>query len=358
MSKSRWVKFIKRLQALPRQRSKSAGFTLIELLVSIIIGSLITIALLGLVVQLTETNQRDAGRSQIQQDMQAAIDYIAQDLRESVFVYNGECLQGNGGICPGVVNYIPAEMRSGTRTPVLALWRTDPLPPNIAALCRANAAALADRDQSPTNVMTVNRVPCISGTTYSLVVYALETAPSPTWQGNARILRYKLSQFTDSATAANQQSGGYVNPLAKAEYTFQQWPLDASNVDRRLTEAIGGSTPNIGNNPPQVLVDFVDDTIASPLPTCNEFIEPGANPLTPSVGNIYSSFYACVRGGGTKTDAAGRRVVSTTGANQDVLLTLVGNTSGLSGFSKQYDNSSRLSPIQTRVLIRGVIQKK
>ena len=108
---------------------RSKGFTLIELLVAMIIGSLIVVALLTLVVQLTETNQKDAARTQVQQDMQAAMDYVAQDLRSAVFVYNGECLEGKNDpvfakSCPGIINHIPATINAKpNKVAVLAFWR-------------------------------------------------------------------------------------------------------------------------------------------------------------------------------------------------------------------------------------------
>ena len=370
---------LNRFLSFNRRRSK--GFTLLELLVAMIIGSLIVIALLTLVVQLTETNQKDAARSQVQQDMQAATDFVAQELREAVFVYNGECLQGNGTptnsvnlkeICPGIVKHIPAAMVSPTRTPVLAFWRTKKLPADISKLCGTppNPQELSKSETAKDNALVKAGVPCLAGYTYSLVVYAIDTEVSATWSGNARLIRYELSQFIDNATTEKDQTMGYVNPLQDSTYTFQQWPYafdKKSNLINRQQvkvsqDAPGAQNPGAPTGNSAVLVDFLDDKVANgttvPTPNCVEFgadAASQANALTPSAAASPRGFYACVRDGGIKPAAS--TATKKAGQNQDVLLVMKGNVSGQSGFDKKFDNSERISPLQTRVLIRGVVDK-
>ena len=367
---------LKRLLFFKRRRP--AGFTLIELLVAMIIGSLIVVALLTLVVQLTETNQKDAARSQVQQDMQAATDFIAQELREAVFVYNGECLQGNGipnlanlpNTCPGIINHIPDTMTKGGKTPVLAFWRTKKLPQAIWDRCKDAAPLLNNSVTAATNPLVLKGVPCLAGYTYSLVVYAIDTEVSATWSGNARLIRYELSQFIDNATTEKDQTMGYVNPLQDSTYTFQQWPYafdKKSNLINRQQvkvsqDAPGAQNPGAPTGNSAVLVDFLDDKVANgttvPTPNCVEFGADAASQakaLTPSAAASPRGFYACVRDGGIKPAAS--TATKKAGQNQDVLLVMKGNVSGQSGFDKKFDNSERISPLQTRVLIRGVVDK-
>ncbi|PZV15634.1 MAG: hypothetical protein DCF22_06770 [Leptolyngbya sp.] len=361
------------------KRRRSSGFTLLELLVAMIIGSLIVIALLTLVVQLTETNQKDAARSQVQQDMQAATDFIAQELREAVFVYNGDCLQGYGPptattlatTCPGIINHIPTAMVSANRTPVLAFWRTKKLPAAISTLCGTapNPQELSDSKTAGDNALVKAGVPCLAGYSYSLVVYAIDKkTPGDTWAGNARLIRYELSQFTDGATTAANQNMGYVNPLQDPTYTFQQWPYTKTLLNRQTAEALQPGRPTASLANPAVLVDFLDEKKAGdptgpgasttvPTPNCEEFGADAtdtvgqANALTPlATSNPPRGFYACVRGGGVRT-------AKTTGENQEVLLVMKGNVTGQNGFNEKFDNNERISPLQTRVLIRGVVDK-
>ena len=365
---NRLLQALLRHQTRQHRKGRSSGFTLLELLVSIIIGALITILLLGFVVELTKTNQEDAARSQVQQDMQAAMDYIAEDLREAVFVYNGQCLAGNGKpdatsvatFCPGVTDYIPAAMTQNGTMPVLAFWRTQPLPDAVQTACGTNAANL------PNDV----RSACISGSTYALVVYAVAPRPdnnpaSTIWDGNARILRYELNQFPNAATGFADVTVGYFPPLSRPSDSFQQWPYSQNPT----TGQFGNQQAARPTNPAFTLVDFADPVgglnaagTAPLTPSCAEFApanDPAAaaNALSPRTaandpitGRAMRGFYACVRGGGMG-NAAGA------GVNQDVLLTLFGNVSGKPGFPRANNNKNRLSPLQTRVLVRGVLRK-
>jgi prepilin-type N-terminal cleavage/methylation domain-containing protein len=380
MAKLSLIQKLKR-RWLTSRRSQKSGFTLLELLVSMIIGSFLVALLLSFVVNLTQINSQDAGRTQVQQDMQAAMDYMAQDLREAVFVYNGDCLRGLNGqavtdptqltnACPGLRGYVPDSLFN--YTPVLAFWRTERLPQAIQTLCATNAANLGDTDPNtgrPTNALVVAGVPCLSGTSYSLVVYALDTStPSGTWRGQARIRRYKLSQFTDGATSQTDQNVGYVNPLSGTNSTFQQWPYgsrrsDNSFANLQLTDAVNPGKPTNSSEIP-VLVDFVDNNQATVDPNaCAEFaastnppdianaLSPMANPPNPNNMAANPAFFACVRNGG-------HGIATGLGQNQDVLLTLVGNVTGTSGGSyESYASANRLAPLQTRVMVRGVVNK-
>jgi prepilin-type N-terminal cleavage/methylation domain-containing protein len=363
MARPRVTARLKRLWAAYRKRQQ-AGFTLIELLVAMFIGSIITVSLLALVVQLVDVNQRDASRSETQRDMQSAMNYITQELREAVFVYDGNCLQGTATItptnfateCPGVVNYIPAGLTtasgSSTPIPILAFWRADPLPQGLIAACATNSGSLGDAALPA----AVAGVPCLSGRSYTLVVYTLvnDTDTTDIWPGRARILRYQLAQFASGATTGTQTNAGYADPLSSPNSSFQQWPFqlttDANNVavvSNAQTARPADSTLSTNS---AVLVDFVDDGLLPVTPAC------AANSnITPETSTI-RSFYACVRG---KTYGA---IDTEQGVNQEVQVFLVGNVQGRPGFPLAASLpagaiESQAFPLQTRVLTRGIINK-
>lgn len=403
------VQRVRRLRGWLRDR-RDRGFTLLELLISVLIGAIITIGLLTLVVSLTQTNQTDTARSETQRDMQAAIDYMAQDVREAVYVYNGYCLTGTGSAlnannfaseCPGVLNYLPSGLNDADTTTVLAFWKSEPLPDGMKRYCQAAAAAVNATNSSnaspqaldPKNPlwMVENQgVPCKANASYTLVVYALDTSNTGSiWKGRARLVRYRLSQFQDAAAPAAAfnslstvaaavdaaETRGWANPQALLTSKFTQWPFwQDPNQNNAIVngQAVAPTFANTGN--PVVLVDFVDDrgvldasgTPVDPgvnnpncLPHTSATITGSADPtvfsvLTPTTaGN--RAFYACVTGGSPRQD--GSSVV-----NQQVFLSLVGSVSGRPGFPLTTAANSeiaraRLTPLQTRALVRGVIQK-
>ncbi len=320
------------LRSASRQR-KSGGFTLTELLIGMVIAGFVTSGLLYMVVQLLETNQKESAQTETQADMQRALNYIASELREAVYVYSGDCIEGKGAVtdpnyCPGVVNHIiniPAQT-----VPILAFWKLDDLPKPVLDDCNSATPKLVG-------------VPCRARRTYSLVVYSLtknQASDSPKWSGKARITRYELSQYTSDGTLTTN----YVTPN-RPGVTFVSWPYQRSSTG--LENLQTGGKPTSGTF--TVLVDFVDDTTGkggadSKVTSCPVDYELTPKNPIPAPFTGVRSFYACVRAGNA----------GTTGTNQDIFVFLRGNASGKAGFSKD----SFLPSLQTQVLRRGIVNKE
>jgi prepilin-type N-terminal cleavage/methylation domain-containing protein len=335
-----------------------SGFTLLELLVALVIGAIITTLVLGFTVDLMRNNQREASRSDTQREMQAALDYINRDLREAVYVYDGDCLRDpgiklppnaapNAPACPGLLSYLPTELNAADNLPVLAFWRLDPIPDQLQdTFCRTPAAL-----QPPTPGQSVRAaIPCTARKMYTLVVYSLNRANQGIWQGRSRITRYTLPQFTEGNGA--NPTAGWESPLERG---FPTWPRDPVTNDAGVT---GGRATLGGRN--QVLVDFVDDRTADRSAATEAATCPGVNGAaaetpggfyaTPGPTAAYSAtnlsrrtFYACVRGG----DSAS--------LNQEVILRIQGNAAGQPGLS--LNGNSIPITMETRVLTRGVLGK-
>jgi prepilin-type N-terminal cleavage/methylation domain-containing protein len=279
-----------------------AGFTLLELLMAIAMVGIILSTMLSLVVSLMGTNQRESARTETQQEMQRAMDYMTSELREAVFIYDGDCLnEDQDNKCPAI-NTLSDVMPDGIE-PVLAFWKLKPLP---------EPCEHEDCEQYR-----------LAGRTYSLVVYFLSKDNSDNkWQGKARITRYELSKFNAAGDEVNQQ---YVDPEGK----FLTWANNVTSLN-----------PN-----DDVLVDFVDDS--DPDANCDELNEQLGNNspyeyiLTPA--NPNGGFYACVRQKTTKANKI----------SQDAVIYLTGNASGKPGIN----NEGFLPTLETRVLKRGVFEK-
>ncbi len=372
-----------------RTRQQGAGFTLLELLISLFIGSIIVVAMLSLVFEITSNDRKDAARTEVQRDMQLAMNYIAQDLREAVFVYDGRCLGPTAvgsatdpaNFCPGLMNHLPdgwnadlnvaTDRAVGRFTPLLALWKPEDLPQSVLDRCEAAARDTSGVDSSATLINLINEkgVPCISRRSYTLIVYGLDTRnPSNIWKGRARLSRYRLSQFSESTDldSANPANPGWVNPKETTTSRFLQWPYIADED----TGAIANAQTTRPGGTPEVLVDFVDN--GRPTPRLPAPTAPGcAAPSVPTfpytdvsapfpAGAAIPGFFACVRGGTVGAIGDEQTV------NQEVQLTLIGNVDGRGGFPLNrpdaqiptpYNIQGRVFPLQTRVMTRGILDK-
>jgi prepilin-type N-terminal cleavage/methylation domain-containing protein len=363
-----FLKRHRKFQFLSHQ-ARADGFTLIELLVAMVVASLISAGLLFVVVQLVQTNLREAARSDTQRDLQSAIDSSARDVREAVFVYDANCLLDKAATtnaCPGLRNYLPTNI-TGTDTfgtsnnvPVLAFWRVDRLPNELQTACKNNAIAYSKSAPLPT---AIAGVPCLSGRMYTLVVYSLNKAPGAVSSGRARIMRYELPQFTSSSVQPSKAptlTQGWVDPKGKTsagkETGFLAWPVSrASLTEGPLDPLQEGGRPTNANNLP--LTDFVDwNGLYDPSgSTVSKGRAPGGTAdlvLTPKNGATAADdpprgFYVYVRGGDREGDL-----------NQEVVIRIQGDAAGRPGIP----NVAAVRPVvpislETRVLTRGVTNK-
>lgn len=324
-------------------KQKQSGFTLTELLVSIIIASLIVVGLLSLVVELLTTDSREIARTETQREMQMALDFISTDIREAVYVYDGDCLAdpNDQNNCSGIFaqGYVPVPQDS---VPIVAFWRLDPLPDPLINQCAASNA------NNPL-VIGTQTVPCLQGQMYTLVVYHLtRNGDDDSWQGLARIQRYELPQFDNGG----QPVSGYADPTDAT--TFASWPLDRSN------RSVANGAPSLQGRV-TTLVDFVDSRPMDEIPEIQDKTPevqcPNNYVLTPSDTILAAqgfpdmrNFYACV------LLPAQLRDQDAAGAfNQKVILFVRGNAKGKPGIDTV--NEGFMPAIATQVLNRGVRNK-
>jgi prepilin-type N-terminal cleavage/methylation domain-containing protein len=346
-----WAKAQKRQHQAHKQDCESGGdrgFTLIELLIVSLIGAGIITGLTYIMIELLNADQRETSRTDTQREMQLALDYIASDMREAVFVYTGDCLDGDdSGDCPersnagSLLPYIPASLSSNGSVPIVAFWRQEPLPRVMREAC---SQAYAD----------TNSVPCITANSYALVVYSLQrdVNNADVWDGRARITRYILTEFPSSGAAI--PNAGYVNPGRFDN--FGSWPWGRSPTTGQQANLQAELGVGVPTGTPQVLVDFVDDGVGSQAAGIPAGDTSGGNTLCPSddysispprgiydtaFGGLPRSFFACVRDGGI-------------GENQETLLVLRGNADGRPGVA---NSTAFLPTMETRVLSRGVLQR-
>jgi prepilin-type N-terminal cleavage/methylation domain-containing protein len=270
----------------PQFSEEERGFTLIELLVSLVIGTALVSVLLLFLNQILEVNRREEAKSTTQQEIQAALNFMADDLQESIYIYDSDGMEAVQAQIPYGLGASPAP--DNEKQPFLLFWkrtyyayddeseksgyRTYPTPGSFT--------------NSPVRVSCItNATSCSYGTgifTYSLVGYYLEknnpsTPAYNTWSKSSRLARWELKEgFRDPTCTTTNCS--YVNadpgykrfdlnaPGSTLRDKMNAWkravPADPTNTPWAI-----GSTPNtiynLTNNGPNSLkdiVDFIDDT--------------------------------------------------------------------------------------------------
>ncbi|MFB2837634.1 prepilin-type N-terminal cleavage/methylation domain-containing protein [Floridanema evergladense] len=337
-----WQTLLKTLP-LSRKRHKKHGFTLIELLVTILISAVIITALLSFVIDLLQTDRREYARAETQREMETALNFIVDDLREAVYIYDKVDQQRSNS--DRLQNFIPTQFNGATATPVLAFWKAQRL--NDADL----PSNCGDNDAECKQVTIRRRA-------YSLIVYYVAKNPAndPKWRGKARIIRYAFNKYPSLPSLG--KTNGYRDPAE--ESSFENWP--------NVNGSPGGSAANQGAGTMQaVLVDFVDDPEnqsinPSQVETCTSSdpnspfysTDPSNNPTYRRIPDLNSnnrsnSFYVCIKTLGTVAGTNQQEKL-----NQDVILFLRGNPIG----RVNANDTQPLLTVRAGAIARGVIDKK
>jgi hypothetical protein len=313
-----------------------------------------------IVVQMMTSDQRESSRSETQREMQLALDYMATELREAVYVYPGSYLEcstsSRNSTCTPFTQFLPASVGQDS-LPVLAFWKQQLLPKVIRDQCAAGNPPAG--------------TPCLAGQSYALVVYSLtkntNAADSP-WKGKARITRYVLSQYNSSGVS----NPGYVDPTASG-VTFTSWPFGQNAAGQSAN--LQAATPT---GRADTLVDFVDfklqdTTVANTAGqtgfcppdnsgVVNYSISPSNNSLTGNFAGV-RSFYACVAAPTTTVSSNGTTITIPDPAQyRDIVLYLRGSATGRPGIVSDQGglllrraDADILPTLQTRVLSRSVL---
>lgn len=154
---------IKRLKPSAIKR-KSGGFTLIELLVAMILASLVLTPLLGFMVNILDTDRREQAKVNSEQEIKAALDYIARDLKQSVYIYDADGIKK-------IRQQLPKYNEKDNYFPVLVFWKRQFIPKGL----------IISRNEADDTFA------------YSLVAYYLIKDNNSTWSNAARIGRFQIS---------------------------------------------------------------------------------------------------------------------------------------------------------------------
>ncbi|MHC5822932.1 MAG: hormogonium polysaccharide secretion pseudopilin HpsC [Nostoc sp.] len=257
------MKTLKFLLSKQLKRSKGIqqvdGFTLIELLIGMILAFLIITPLLGFMVNILDTDRKEQAKANSEQEIQAALDYIARDLQQAIYIYDATgigCLTGTADTttCPDAsTNQLPSPTATD-RVPVLVFWKRE-------LVSKATTGTLDDTF------------------VYSLVAYYLIKDTSTTWSNAARIARWQIRDGipdpTSTQTCGQYLTGQCPNP------GFALFKLDGIGTITQKMNAWTKATANYTADT-TVLVDFIDQTKNDDVPPAPSVTCP-ANYTTPTV---------------------------------------------------------------------------
>jgi len=330
------------LSLLKARRSARAGFTIAELVIGAAIGAFLITGMMYLVVEMTRVERTQTARGETEREMAQALDYIANELREAVLVYDRNCLRtngsGNGATCPGLT--LPVNT-------VLAFWKREPVPDlNFLNLVPGPTDQAKIDNYANNSACTSNRdcnaVMNYARTQYTLVVYVLcpnpgrpgpncsfttETQP----RGPARIVRGYFRQYV-WGTNASQFQNRLVNldPLENPTWPAGLITWGGPNSDTAILIS------NVDWQPPRVNVECPAGYVAT--------TGVGAN-------TGFRSFYGCVRE---------RSGAAETGFVQDVFVYLRGNAAERAGLREIEGSGTNIyrPAVETQVRTRGSYNRR
>ncbi|MEA5569495.1 hormogonium polysaccharide secretion pseudopilin HpsC [Calothrix sp. UHCC 0171] len=292
-------------QSVPLQQ----GFTLIELLVAMIVATLVITPLLTFMINILDTDRREQAKTSSEQEVQGALDYIAQDMEQAIYIYDADGIYGKTDPTDstknitGIINQLPNPTDT-TKVPVLVFWKR----------------YFLDNNQNVTVNNQQQRVGCLvklSGNIcnnqdymlYSLVAYYLVKDNNPTWNSTtARIERWEIrdgirdegGSITRTETInGTTKSVKYLLPPSPGFMPFNL-SLEGDLKKKLGTWTKHSESYNLTINKQIPLIDFIDQTTTvqgAPPPACNpdeqqipRYSGTNSAPTALQTG----SFYVCV----------------------------------------------------------------
>jgi hypothetical protein len=243
----------------PAQTDK--GMTLVELLVGSIMAFLIITPMLGFVVDMLNTDRREQVKSNTEQDIQAAVDFIAQDLSQAIYIYDNNPVTTN--TVTTTATGIPALLAGkfippadNTQTPILVFWKrrqiTKAVPVNAKLTPKPK---ICDRAAGPGEAGE-----CNDAYVLSLVAYYQVKDQQNTWcqpSGGicpTRIARYEIRDGVKDPSSADPTNPYYYAPDPNNKYA----PDAAFNPSFDISKPTENVTKTQDFGTPEVLVNYID----------------------------------------------------------------------------------------------------
>lgn len=278
---------------------KTSGFTLIELLVAMVLAGLVITPLLTFMINIMESDRNEQSKAKSEQELQAALDYIARDLEQAIYIYDGDGLtKNNNSATPadsGIKNQIPPTVPATGCSdaskcyPVLVFWKRENKK-NVVPFNSTTSTASCPNDPSP----------CDDTFVYSLVgYYLIKDNDNNNWSKAARIGRF---QIQDGVKGSN---GDYIYPTDEENGRDSGFEVFNTTLKGNLKVKMNQWKKKEGESytaPTVVLLDYIDQsTVGVPKVKCPDDDPKNDWQAVPdddnaAVNSIFKthSFYACI----------------------------------------------------------------
>lgn len=219
----------------------TGGYTMIELLVGMVIAFLIITPMLAFVVNILNNDVREQAKTSTEQDMQAAIDYMAQDMSQAIYVYTSDEVDTIETLADDVR---PIPKPTGGET-ILVFWKRKTLK-DVLVL-------------DPDICTVTTRNDCKDDTfVYSLVAYYLVSDTNSTWcQPSGGTCPSRITRLEVSDAPKNLDES-YVDTNGDGTPDPPNNGYNPENVGKYQTPS--ELTKGDGNFPStEVLVNYIED---------------------------------------------------------------------------------------------------
>lgn len=309
-----FLRYLLQCQSTHNLEHSQKGFTLIELLVAMILAFLVITPLLGFMVNILDTDNKEQAKTNSEQEIQSALDFIAQDMEQAVYIYDADGIYGKtttdskgttSTLIPGILNQLPNPTDTN-KVPVLVFWKRYFLSKNqnvTVGSTNTTAGCLVTLPGGNCNQQDYML--------YSLVAYYLvKDSNATTWNSTtARIARWEIRDGirSDSGTQTRSETVNgttkTVNYLLLPDLGFMPFNLTLQgDLGTKLGSWTKHSTETYTKNPLNfILVDLIDQTTntqGAPAPSCNTAANEQQVPKYDATNfpDAFKtgSFYACV----------------------------------------------------------------
>ncbi|MEG4339333.1 hormogonium polysaccharide secretion pseudopilin HpsC [Microcoleus sp. D3_18_C2] len=281
------------------------GMTLVELLVGAIMAFLIITPMLGFVVDMLNTDRREQVKSNTEQDLQAAADFISQDLSQAIYIYdNNPATISTPTTTPTGIPAIRSQLPPNG-TPILVFWKQQPRKNSIPFNPEvAKTVKPKDCDTNPGK--------CNDTYVLSLVAYyqIQETDSTSIWcQPSGGTCPTRIARYEISDGIRNPDATDPTDPYYSDTDTKDTQQRDAAfNKDFDFSKPTEKVTTGTVFPTPEVLVNYIDHSSNAqtqlPLTECqmalgNPKDQKTEQPLAETALRVtdtegINSFYACV----------------------------------------------------------------